>query len=131
MNPWNGASSSILPGSEEGIGGRHGFPGTLAGADVYNEWIETLLTSMLDDTGLHLADEQAMARPKTVSLLSAHQQPSLRRGGVAHRAGRRPGVWSAFAAVFPRRDGPPLSIDMSLSEVARGKLMVAADAGKP
>jgi hypothetical protein len=36
MNPGNGASSSILPGSEEGIGGRHGLPGTLAGADVYN-----------------------------------------------------------------------------------------------
>jgi hypothetical protein len=32
--PWNGASSSILPGSEEGIGGRHGFAGTLAAADV-------------------------------------------------------------------------------------------------
>jgi hypothetical protein len=26
MSPGNGASSSILPGSEEGIGGRHGFP---------------------------------------------------------------------------------------------------------
>jgi hypothetical protein len=26
MNPGNGACSSILPGSEEGIGGRHGFP---------------------------------------------------------------------------------------------------------
>jgi len=35
------------------------------------------------------------------------------------------------AAVFPRRDGAPLSIDLSLSEVARGKLMVAAKEGKP
>jgi (2R)-3-sulfolactate dehydrogenase (NADP+) len=35
-----------------------------------------------------------------------------------------------IAAVFPRRDGPPLSIDMSLSEMARGKLMVAAEEGK-
>jgi (2R)-3-sulfolactate dehydrogenase (NADP+) len=26
-----------------------------------------------------------------------------------------------IAAVFPRRDGPPLSIDMSLSGMARGK----------
>lgn len=34
------------------------------------------------------------------------------------------------AAVFPRRDGAPLSIDLSLSEVARGKLMVAAKEGK-
>ena len=44
-----------------------------------------------------------------------------------------------MAAVFPRRAAPgdpegerdPLLIDLSLSEVARGKLMVAAKAGKP
>lgn len=35
------------------------------------------------------------------------------------------------AAVFPRRGGVPLMIDLSLSEVARGKLMVAAKAGAP
>jgi (2R)-3-sulfolactate dehydrogenase (NADP+) len=35
------------------------------------------------------------------------------------------------AAVFPRAGGVPLSIDISLSEVARGKLMVAAKAGQP
>jgi (2R)-3-sulfolactate dehydrogenase (NADP+) len=34
------------------------------------------------------------------------------------------------AAVFPRR-GEPLLIDLSLSEVARGKVMVAAREGKP
>jgi (2R)-3-sulfolactate dehydrogenase (NADP+) len=34
------------------------------------------------------------------------------------------------AAIFPRRAGPPLMIDLSLSEVARGKLMVAAKEGK-
>jgi len=51
MNPGNGASSSILPGSEEGIGERHGFPHTLAVTVIYNEWIETLLASALDDTG--------------------------------------------------------------------------------
>jgi (2R)-3-sulfolactate dehydrogenase (NADP+) len=36
-----------------------------------------------------------------------------------------------IAAVFPRRDAAPLSVDLSLSEVARGKLMVAAKAGQP
>jgi (2R)-3-sulfolactate dehydrogenase (NADP+) len=36
-----------------------------------------------------------------------------------------------IAAVFPRRAAPPLVIDLSLSEVARGKLMVAAREGKP
>jgi len=34
------------------------------------------------------------------------------------------------AAVFPRRDGEPITIDLALSEVARGKLMVAARDGK-
>jgi (2R)-3-sulfolactate dehydrogenase (NADP+) len=36
-----------------------------------------------------------------------------------------------IAAVFPRRGHPPIVVDLSLSEVARGKLMVAARAGKP
>jgi len=35
-----------------------------------------------------------------------------------------------IAAVFPRRDAPPLTIDLSLSEVARGKVMVAAREGR-
>jgi (2R)-3-sulfolactate dehydrogenase (NADP+) len=34
------------------------------------------------------------------------------------------------AAAFPRRDGDAVSIDLSLSEVARGKLMVAAREGR-
>lgn len=36
-----------------------------------------------------------------------------------------------IAAVFPRRGQPPLVIDLSLSTVARGKLMVAAKKGDP
>jgi (2R)-3-sulfolactate dehydrogenase (NADP+) len=36
-----------------------------------------------------------------------------------------------IAAIFPRRDPPPLLIDLSLSEVARGKLMVAARENRP
>lgn len=35
------------------------------------------------------------------------------------------------AAVFPRRQGDPLLIDLSLSEVARGKVMLAAKKGQP
>jgi (2R)-3-sulfolactate dehydrogenase (NADP+) len=35
------------------------------------------------------------------------------------------------AAAFPRRDAEPLVIDLSLSEVARGKVMVAAKEGEP
>lgn len=36
-----------------------------------------------------------------------------------------------IAAAFPRRTAPPMVIDLSLSEVARGKLMVAAREGRP
>ncbi|MEX3955665.1 Ldh family oxidoreductase [Trinickia sp. EG282A] len=36
-----------------------------------------------------------------------------------------------IAAVFPRRRADPLIIDLSLSQVARGKIMVAAQEGKP
>ena len=35
-----------------------------------------------------------------------------------------------IAAVFPRKGKPPLIIDLSLTEVARGKIMVAAKEGK-
>src|SRR3984893_17789924 len=109
MNSGNGASSSILPGPEERIGGRHGFPHTLAVTAVHNEWIETLLTSMLDDTGLRLAVEQAMARPKTAALLPVHQQPSLRRGGGAHRAAQR------------RRLGPPRLRQLAICHARMGR----------
>lgn len=36
-----------------------------------------------------------------------------------------------IAAVFPRQGAKPVTIDLSLSEVARGKLMVAAKKGEP
>jgi (2R)-3-sulfolactate dehydrogenase (NADP+) len=46
---------------------------------------------------------------------------------IAPWGGRRPLFGTnPIAAVFPRRDAPPLVIDLSLSEVARGKLLVAA-----
>ena len=46
--------------------------------------------------------------------------------------GRRPLMGTnPVAAAFPRRAAPPLVIDMALSEVARGKIMVAAKEGRP
>jgi (2R)-3-sulfolactate dehydrogenase (NADP+) len=36
-----------------------------------------------------------------------------------------------IAAVFPRREQPPLVIDLSLTEVVRGKIMLHAEQGKP
>ena len=35
------------------------------------------------------------------------------------------------AAIFPRKNAAPLCIDLSLSEAARGKVMIAAQQGKP
>ena len=50
---------------------------------------------------------------------------------MAAAGGKRPLFGTnPIAAVFPRRAGAPLLIDLSLSEVARGKLMVAAKEGK-
>ncbi len=46
--------------------------------------------------------------------------------------GRRPLMGTnPVAAAFPRRDDGPLVVDMALSEVARGKIMLAAKEGKP
>jgi (2R)-3-sulfolactate dehydrogenase (NADP+) len=46
--------------------------------------------------------------------------------------GRRPLMGTnPVAAAFPRREADPLVIDMALSEVARGRIMVAAKEGKP
>ncbi len=50
---------------------------------------------------------------------------------MAVAGGRRPLLGTnPVAAVFPRAAGAPLVVDLSLSEVARGKLMVAAKEGK-
>ncbi len=50
---------------------------------------------------------------------------------MAAAGGKRPLFGTnPIAAVFPRRAGAPLLIDLSLSEVARGKLMVAAREGR-
>lgn len=46
--------------------------------------------------------------------------------------GRRPLLGTnPVAAAFPRRSADPLVIDLALSEVARGKIMVAAKEGRP
>jgi (2R)-3-sulfolactate dehydrogenase (NADP+) len=72
-----------------------------------------------------------------------HLEPVARAGMVGIAFGNSPAAMPAWggrrpifgtnpiAAVFPRRSAPPLIIDLSLSEVARGKLMVAARDGRP
>ncbi len=72
-----------------------------------------------------------------------HLEPVAAAGMVGLAFGNSPAAMPAWggrraifgtnpiAAVFPRRAAPPLVIDLSLSEVARGKLMVAAREGRP
>lgn len=72
-----------------------------------------------------------------------HLEPIAAEGLVGLAMGNSPAAMPAWggkrallgtnpvAAVFPRRSQPPLSIDLSLSAVARGKIMVAARDGKP
>jgi (2R)-3-sulfolactate dehydrogenase (NADP+) len=71
-----------------------------------------------------------------------HLEPVAEAGLVGLAFGNSPSAMSAaggrtplfgtnpIAAIFPRRNARPLTIDLSLSEVARGKLMVAAKQGK-
>jgi (2R)-3-sulfolactate dehydrogenase (NADP+) len=72
-----------------------------------------------------------------------HLEPIAAAGLVGLAFGNSPAAMPAWggkralfgtnpiAAVFPRRGKAPLSIDLSLSAVARGKIMVAARDGKP
>jgi (2R)-3-sulfolactate dehydrogenase (NADP+) len=51
---------------------------------------------------------------------------------MAVAGGRHPMLGTnPIAAIFPRKNGPPLTIDLSLSQVARGKVMIAAKEGRP
>jgi (2R)-3-sulfolactate dehydrogenase (NADP+) len=76
-------------------------------------------------------------------MAAEHLMPVAAAGMVGLAFGNSPAAMPAWggrralfgtnpvAAVFPRRGAAPLVIDLSLSEVARGKLMVAAKEGKP
>jgi (2R)-3-sulfolactate dehydrogenase (NADP+) len=74
--------------------------------------------------GYHL---EAVGRAAMVGLAFSNSPAAMPAwGGRRALFGTNP-----IAAIFPRREAPPLLIDLSLSEVARGKLMVAAREGKP
>lgn len=84
----------------------------------------------------------AVTRSHHFGAAAYHLAPVARAGMVGLAFGNSPAGMPAWggkralfgtnpiAAVFPRRDAPPLVIDLSLSEVARGKLMVAAKKGE-
>ena len=68
-----------------------------------------------------------VARASLVGLGFANSPAAMPAAGGRHPIfGTNP-----VAAIFPRRAAAPLMIDLSLSEVARGKVMVAAKEGKP
>lgn len=72
---------------------------------------------------LHL---EAVAQAGLVGLAFSNSPAAMPAWGGRHALfGTNP-----IAAVFPRRDGAPITVDLSLSEVARGKLMVAARDGR-
>jgi (2R)-3-sulfolactate dehydrogenase (NADP+) len=103
-----------------------------------------------------LATREAIARTRVhgVSFVSVtnsnhfgvaafHVEPLARAGLVGIAMGNSPAAMPAWggkralfgtnpiAAAFPRRSAEPIVIDLSLSAVARGKIMVAARDGKP
>jgi (2R)-3-sulfolactate dehydrogenase (NADP+) len=70
---------------------------------------------------------EPVARARMVGLAFGNSPAAMpAAGGKRALFGTNP-----IAAVFPRRDDPLLTIDLSLSEVARGKVMVAAKEGRP
>ncbi|MES2954590.1 MAG: Ldh family oxidoreductase [Pseudomonadota bacterium] len=70
---------------------------------------------------------RAVAEAGMVGLGFANSPAAMPAAGGKHPIfGTNP-----VAAAFPRRNAEPMMIDLSLSEVARGKLMVAAKEGRP
>jgi (2R)-3-sulfolactate dehydrogenase (NADP+) len=69
---------------------------------------------------------RAVAEAGMVGLGLSNSPAAMPAAGGAHPVfGTNP-----VAAIFPRRDKAPVMIDLSLSEVARGKLMLAAKEGR-
>lgn len=69
---------------------------------------------------------RAVAQAGMVGLAFTNSPAAMPAAGGRHPIfGTNP-----VAAIFPRRHGDPLMVDLSLSEVARGKLMVAAKEGR-
>ncbi len=70
---------------------------------------------------------RAVADAGMVGLAFANSPAAMPAAGGKHPIfGTNP-----VAAAFPRRNADPLMIDLSLSEVARGKVMLAAREGRP
>jgi (2R)-3-sulfolactate dehydrogenase (NADP+) len=85
----------------------------------------------------------AVANSNHFGVAAYHLEAVAEQGLVGLAFGNSPAAMPAWggkralfgtnpiAAVFPRKAAPPLVIDLSLSAVARGRIMVAAREGKP
>ncbi|MBC8024337.1 MAG: Ldh family oxidoreductase [Burkholderiales bacterium] len=85
----------------------------------------------------------SVANSNHFGVAAFHLEPVVAAGLVGVAMGNSPAAMPAWggkrpifgtnpiAAGFPRRGAPPLMIDLSLSAVARGRIMVAARDGKP
>jgi (2R)-3-sulfolactate dehydrogenase (NADP+) len=85
----------------------------------------------------------AVANSNHFGAAAHHAEPLARAGLVGLAMGNSPAAMPAWggkralfgtnpiAAAFPRRGAEPLSIDLSLSAVARGRIMMAAKRGEP
>jgi (2R)-3-sulfolactate dehydrogenase (NADP+) len=85
----------------------------------------------------------AVANSNHFGVAAHHVEPVARAGLVGIAMGNSPAAMPAWggkralfgtnpiAAAFPRRNARALSIDLSLSAVARGRIMVAARKGEP
>jgi (2R)-3-sulfolactate dehydrogenase (NADP+) len=70
---------------------------------------------------------EAAAKAGLVGLAMTNSPSAIAAwGGAKPLFGTNP-----IAAIFPRHQAQPIAIDLALSEVARGKIMVAAKANKP
>lgn len=98
------------------------------------------LSRMSRDSGIAAA---SIFRSHHFGQAGHHVEQLAERGMIGLVFGNSPKAiapWGGNAAVFgtnpiafaaPRRDGEPLMIDLSLSKVARGKVMVAAENDEP
>jgi (2R)-3-sulfolactate dehydrogenase (NADP+) len=98
------------------------------------------LPAIAAETGIAAA---GFVRSHHFGVAGRHVERLAEKGLVALTVSNTPqamAAWGGKRAVFgtnpiafaaPRRDAPPLVIDMALSEVARGKIVTAAQKGEP
>jgi len=119
----------------------------LVAVDARNGFAFPAIAAAIDDLA-RLAPETGIAgaairRSHHCGQLGAHVEALAERGLAALMVANTPKAmapWGGSQALFgtnpiafaaPRKAAPPLVIDLSLSKVARGKVMAAAKAGQP